>query len=135
MTDDILVRYLLAGGLDWATLLALFVVALVYFLAPALGYVPTQRGLLLGAMWVLLAKVGVTVLKTGYLLFAILEGKGAGGGPGVKAFDGPAFFVLMSLFEGGLLVLGLVLFIAGLAGLRRHDDVLRPSARRPFVEE
>ena len=133
--DDLVVRYLLAGGMDWVTLLALFVVAGVYFLAPALGYASGQRGLLLGSMWVLLAKVGVTVLKTGYLLFAIREGKASGPPPAARAFDGPALFVLTSLFEGGLLVLGLVLFIAGLAGLRRHDDILRPGPRRPFVEE
>jgi hypothetical protein len=131
MMDDFLVRYMLAGGLDWPTLLALFVVALVYFLAPALGYLSSQRGLLLGAMWVLLAKVGLAVLRTGYLLFEVLGNKGAG----VKGVDGPAVFVLMSLLEGGLLVLGLVLFVAGLAGLRRHDDVLAPGARRPFVED
>jgi hypothetical protein len=119
------------GGLDWPGLLALLVVALVYFLAPAAGYAAGRRGLLFAALWVLVGRVALGMIKTMLLFFAIVEA----GGRGQFLVRSEALFALFSLLEAGLFVLAMVLFVAGLAALRRHGDAPEPLLRRPFPDD
>ncbi len=58
------------------TILGLIAAAFVYFLAPALGYTTYNRGLLLGSMWVLIAKFGLSVFRSGVLFQAASDGLG-----------------------------------------------------------
>jgi hypothetical protein len=121
------------GGLDWPGLLALLVVALVYFLAPAVGYGAGRRGLLFAALWVLVGRAALTMLKAVLLFFAIVEGGSTGRGKSPVSSE--ALFALFSLLEAGLFVLGMVLFVIGLASLRRRDDTHEPLSRRPFPDD
>jgi hypothetical protein len=121
------------GGLDWPGLLALLVVALVYFVAPAAGYASGRRGLLFAALWVLVGRAALAMIKAVLLFFALVEG--GGGGRGRSLVSSEALFALFSLLEAGLFVLGMVLFVAGLASLRRRDDTHEPLARRPFHDD
>ena len=70
-------RMLWGGGLvDWTplvTMLGLLGVGVVYFLAPVCGYTTYNRGLLLGAMWVLIARMGLSIFQTGLLFLQTLD--------------------------------------------------------------
>jgi hypothetical protein len=124
------------SGVDWVTLVALLAVGLLYFLAPVLGYRPGQRGLLLASLWVLIGKMGMGVLKVCIVALEILDRPGKitapAGGSGSKAPE--TLFILMSVFESGLFVLGIVLFVIGLTALRREMDLPR-SLPRGFHDE
>ncbi len=119
-----------SGGLDWPTLLGLFVIAALYFAAPAVGYVADRRGLLLAALWVLVGKVAVMMLKTALLFFEVLDTR-----MNSRLGEGGALFMLLTMLEGGLFILALILFVSGLAALRRGDDPTLNFERRNYRDE
>jgi hypothetical protein len=112
--------------------LALLAVAAVYFLAPVLGYRIGQRGLLLASLWVLIGKMGMGVLKVCIVAMEILDRPKAGVGSGPQTTEN--VIVLLSVFETGVFVLGIVLFVVGLSALRREMDLPR-SLPRGFSDE
>jgi hypothetical protein len=121
--------------LFWAPLvsiLALLVVALVYFLAPALGYTSYNRGLLLGSLWVLVAKMALMIFKMGLLFLQALDNPSSG-----PALGGNAAIVsmLFSMLEAGMFILAMALFIGGLASLRRDPDLVRPPPPPRFPND
>jgi len=135
--DDMLLRSLLftgMNGLDWVSLLALLAIGAFYFFAPAAGYTPNRRGTLLGAMWVLIAKLGLTVLKIGIMVLAYMDGAVGSGGGGFSSSGGNQMSfagglnMVIVLVESALFLLAMVLFVAGISSLRRTDD-LRPFRR------
>ncbi len=144
MPED-LFRMMGGGGLvDWAplvTMLGILGVGLVYFLAPALGYTTYNRGLLLGALWVLIARLALSIFKTGLLFLEAMDRSSPGGGP----FSSPSsaqnavmMSMLFSMLESGVFILAMALFAGGLASLRRDRDHHRdpdlgrePDLRRP----
>jgi hypothetical protein len=131
--DEVFMRSMFFSGLtglDWITLLAMALVAVLYFFAPAAGYSASHRGLLLASMWMLIAKMGLALLKMSILFFEVLDGKASGGGS--KLMDGPGIFILFSLLESILFILAMVLFVCGLLALRRASDV--PLSVRRFDE-
>jgi hypothetical protein len=141
--DEIYYRLVLSGGLgltglDWTALLALLIIGIVYLAAPALGYAPYQRGLLLASMWVLIGKMALAVLKMAILYFSAMESRtsGSGGGPPTPRSMGdlPTVIMLFSLLEAGLFILALILFVAGLSALRRGDGP-RNFPPRSFPDE
>ena len=114
------------------TVLALLVVGLIYFLAPALGYTPYSRGLLLGALWVLIGKTALVIFLMAASLLAILDGPSSGG----RTWPGGAVAaMLLTLLESGLFVLAMALFAGGLASLRRDPDAPRPAPHRAFPND
>jgi hypothetical protein len=121
------------SGIDWVTLVALLAIGLLYFLAPVLGYRPGQRGLLLASLWVLLGKMAMGVLKLCILALEILDRPGKVTSTGQTASSvskaPETLFILMSVFEAGLFVLGIALFVIGLTTLRREMDLPRPLSR------
>ena len=123
---DELMRIGWGSVLIWSpllTVLALLVIGLVYFLAPALGYTSTRRGLVLAALWFLVARLGL-----GLFNFALLLEAGFGGTTPWGAASGTfrSLGLLFALLEYGLLVLSMALFVVGLASLRRKEDLFRP---------
>ena len=73
--DSLMFREVL-GFSDWGplvTVLGLLTVGLVYFLAPALGYTTYNRGLLLGAMWVLIGKMALVIFRTGIFFLQTMD--------------------------------------------------------------
>ncbi|HVS35847.1 MAG TPA: hypothetical protein VMS17_09715 [Gemmataceae bacterium] len=120
------------GGM--VTILALVAVAFVYFLAPALGYATYNRGLLLGAMWVLIGKMALLIFRTG-ILFLMTMDEGSRSNPSGNpslAKDVGMTMMLFSMLESGVFILGMALFTGGLASLRRESDMVRrePDLRR-----
>lgn len=133
--DEALFRTDWGPMLFWSpllTMLALLVVGLLYFLAPALGYTSYNRGLLLGAVWVLIAKMALTIFKLGILFLEELD-KGGAAGPGVITGSGPIAAMLFTMLEAGMFILAMALFAGGLASLRRDVEPLRspPPPRFP----
>ncbi len=112
------------GGVDWLTLLALLAVALVYFLAPVFGYRTRQRGLLLASLWVFIGKMGLALLRVCILALEILDHPSTQPPSSTRSTVDPVF-VLMTVFETGLFVLGIALFVIGLSALRREMDLPR----------
>jgi hypothetical protein len=118
----------LLGGVDGLTLLALLAVALLYFLAPVFGYRTGQRGMLLASMWVLIFKMGLALLRMCILALELLDRSSMPTGSGARTTV-QYLFVLISVFEMGLFVLGIVLFVLGLTALRRDMDLPRGLPR------
>ena len=109
--------FIFGGGLtsfDWTTMLALFVVSVVYFVAPVIGYTSSGRGLIYASMWLLLAKFGLSLLKSRGIFFEIIEKEEHGGGS-VRAPSptNRALLMLFFLMESGLFVMAMVLFVCG----------------------
>jgi hypothetical protein len=116
------VYFVFGGGLtafDWTTMIALFIISVIYFVAPAIGYPSSGRGLIFASMWLLLAKLGLSLLKFALIFFEIVENKTSGGTSKSKFADEPALLMLFFLMESGLFVMAMVLFVCGLGALRR----------------
>jgi hypothetical protein len=132
------IYFVFGGGLtafDWTTLLALLVISVIYFVAPAIGYPSSGRGLIFASLWLLLAKFGLALLKSSIIFFEIVENKGTSmGGAKGKFTDEPAMLMLFFLMESGLFVMALVLFVCGLGALRR-PLVSPPPLRRDFHDD
>jgi hypothetical protein len=113
------------------TMLALLVVGLLYFLAPVLGYTIYNRGLLLGSMWTLLAKMALTMFKMGIFF---LE---ATGNPSQMRGTSNLNLVglLFPMLESGLFMVAMALFVIGLTALRRDPEGMRPPAHRSFTND
>jgi hypothetical protein len=139
MADDILLRTFFMGGLsglDLVTLLALLGISAFYFFAPAAGYVPSRRGAILGAMWALIAKMALTLLRIGIALANLLDSQSfniGGAKSGNPLWAGPVGLVIM-LCESAVFLLAMILFVAGLASLRRTDEP-RPIRRGSFGDD
>jgi hypothetical protein len=137
--DELLMRSLMTGGsgilggIDWLTLLALLGVAVLYFLAPVFGYRTTNRGLLLASMWVFIGKMALATLRMCVLALEVLDRPKMTSSAGSRAAL-ETVVVLMSVFEMGLFLLGIVLFVIGLSALRREMDLPR-SLPRGFSDE
>jgi hypothetical protein len=119
----------LLGGVDWLTVLTLLMVGLVYFLAPVFGYGMGKRGLFVASLWVLIGKMGLALLRVCMVAMEIID-RGQmsnSGGSGTNMMQ--MLFVLLNVFETGLFVLGIVLFVIGLTALRRDMDLPRGRAR------
>lgn len=135
MMDETLLRTEWGPICFWSpllTMLALLVVGLLYFLAPAVGYTTYNRGLLLGSLWVLIAKMALVIFKMGILFLEKLDGTPLGDG---TSPNGPVLVMLFTLLESGMFVLAMALFAGGLASLRRDHDSLRPPPHRPFPND
>lgn len=115
-------------GIDWVTLLALFAVGLVYFLAPVLGYRTSRRGQLIASLWLLIAKMGLSMLRACVLAVEILD-RSLTSGPFKSTLE--AIFLLAYALETGLFVLAMVLFVIGLTSMR-HEMELPHSLPRNF---
>lgn len=117
----------MGGRVDWLTVLALLVVAILYFLAPVFGYRTGNRGLLLASLWVFIGKMGLALLCVGILAMAYLDH------PSMVSAGSPTgmgtVFVFLNVFEMALFVLGIVLFVVGLTSLRRDMDLPRSLPR------
>jgi hypothetical protein len=109
------------------TMLALLVVGLLYFLAPALGYTSYNRGLLLGSLWVLIAKMALVIFKMGILFMEEMDGTSSGG---KLTGNAPLLAMLFSMLESGMFILAMALFAGGLASLRRDPDLHRQTPPR-----
>jgi hypothetical protein len=103
------------GWVDWLGVLVLLAFGAFYLLAPSFGYEARSRGLLGSALWVMLARLGVGVLRMTVLSFEVIDGNRA---PSTRS--GASLYAVFALVEAGLFLLGLLLFVVGLAALRRE---------------
>jgi hypothetical protein len=119
---------------EWSAVLALLIIAVIYFLVPVAGYLPNKRGTLLAAMWAIVIKLGISLFRSGFWALQMMQG-----GPRPAPFTRPGFGMaggLLATFEeslGVLLPLGesvvflaaMVLFVLGLQRLRRPEQIYR----------
>ena len=112
-------EYFFLGGMspfDWTSMFALFAIAVIYFVAPALGYMNSGRGLLLASLWLLLGKCSLALVKFALIFFEMIEGKGSGSSSSSTHFlDSPTMLMLFFLMESSLFVMAMVFFVCGLA--------------------
>ena len=130
MMDDMLFRSEWGPLLFWSPLLsmlALLVFGLLYFLAPALGYTSYNRGLLLGSLWILIAKMALVIFKMGILFLEEMDGTSSGG---KVTGNAPIVAMLFVMLESGMFILAMALFAGGLASLRRDPELMRPPPPR-----
>ena len=135
MMDGMLFQSEWFGGTFWSpllTMLALLMIGLLYFLAPVLGYTTYNRGLLIGSMWTLLAKMALTIFKMG-LYF--LEASGGAPPMGRPPLNGGMFWLLFPMLESALFIMAMALFVIGLTSLRRNPDGTRPPSHRSFTND
>ena len=125
-------RDVLGGLVDWGplvTVLALLAVGLVYFLAPVLGYTTYNRGLLLGAMWVLIGKMALAILRAGIIFLQVMDLSSHSGSSmsssSTEGKDAAMMLMLFGMLETGVFILAMALFAGGLASLRRDSDPMR----------
>lgn len=126
----------LLGGVDWLTVVALLVTGALYFLAPVFGYRMSNRGLLVASLWVFIAKMGLALLRVCIVAMEFLDRTKVptSGGSGSSTNMMEMVLIVMSVFETGLFVLGIVLLVIGLTALRRDMDLPR-SPRRDFPDD
>lgn len=125
--DELLYRMgsnAIGSGLDWIVAFSFVAFALVYFLAPVLGYDGSRRGLISASLYVLLGYGVVLLLQVivSYLMFISRSNNNNNfGGPGTA----PAHFNFLFSIVKIVVYLGAQgCFIFGLQSLRR-DHVAR----------
>ncbi len=110
-------------GMDWVTVVALLVIGALYFLAPALGYTTYNRGLLMGSIWVLIAKLALTIFKTGIFFLEAMDRSSGGSSSSSSSLpNGMIVTLVFAILESGLFLLAMGLFAGGLSSLRRDRD-------------
>jgi hypothetical protein len=132
MMEDMMFRSEWGPLLFWSPLLsmlALLIVGLLYFLAPALGYTSYNRGLLLGSLWVLIAKMALVIFKMGILFLEEMDGTSSGGK--LTGGGAPIIAMLFVMLDSGMFILAMALFAGGLASLRRDPEAMRSPPRYP----
>ena len=131
MPNELYMLQMLSGGVidTWGPLVAmlgLLAVGLVYFVAPAIGYTTYNRGLLLGAMWVLIARLTLGIFRSGMVFLATMDQPSGGGPFSSSSSSSPMNMMMMSMLfgmlESGLFILAMALFAGGLGSLRREPD-------------
>jgi len=111
--------------IDWVAVFAFFAIALIYFLAPVIGYSSDRRGTLAASLFLLLGYAGISVLQYGIFYLQLLD-RGGDRRPDdvvMLAIFGFAILKLLAFF------LALLLFVLGLLSMRiRRADP--PDLRR-----
>ena len=114
--------------IDWVAVFAFFAIALIYFLAPVIGYSSDRRGTLAASLFLLLGYAGISVLQYGIFYLQLLDRGGDRRPDDVVMLALFGFAILKLLF----FFLSLLLYVLGLQSLRlrrqadprdlRHDD-------------
>ena len=110
-------------ALDLITLLLFLAIATCYFVAPLLGYVPTSRQRLALALWLLVGKVCLGLLRIALQAAQTIDGYGtnqlSNGGAAQKSVSivQAAFPAAETLF----LFLAAAVFVVGLQNLTRRQ--------------
>lgn len=123
--------------IDWITVIAFFVIALFYFLAPVLGYTNSNRLLVVTALGALVIKMGMAFCRIALIHFERFDRGGSFpnfGGGNNRLFGGNNFLDLlvtglMPPMEIGLFILALVVFSLWLFGLERQQLYPEPLSR------
>jgi hypothetical protein len=120
---------MLAGG-EWPAVLALFAIALFYFLAPILHYSGSNRFWIVASLWTLVIRFGLGFCRVAWISLEqwdavspfANQGPGFGGrGVGQQSVMNTMILIGFPPLEAGLFVLSLFLFVYWLTGLRRRE--------------
>lgn len=114
----------LGSGIDLSALIAFLGFAIVYFLAPVVGYQPYRPAGLSVALYALIVYVGVALLQlvVQYVLLLISRPGGrpgafGGGMPGGNEFSG-YLLLAFAVVKIVLFLIAMISFVAGLRNLR-----------------
>jgi hypothetical protein len=139
MEQSILQMISMFAGSDWLAVLALFAIALFYFLAPVFHYSEANRFWIVAALWTLIIRFGIGFCRIAWIYLEqwdIMSGFGFGsrgpgfsgrpGGPmGMGGNQNSTLSKMLEIgfppLEAGLFVLALFLFVLWLTGLRRRE--------------
>jgi hypothetical protein len=119
----------LPGGLDWAAILLFVAVAVLYFLAPVLGYRADRRAPLAASLYVLVGYAGLSFIQVVLQYTQILDRTGRGGPQPESIVH---VFFIFAILKAALFVVAMIACAMGLQALRLppprepEDDWRRP---------
>ena len=112
-------------GVELTALIAFFVIAVIYFLAPVVGYRFQRPASMAMAMYLLVVHFGFSVIQLVFQWLQLLggpAGRGGGifGGPGLGGGDPMYFHVsfLISILKNMVFLVAILSFVVGLQSLR-----------------
>jgi hypothetical protein len=107
------------GALDWATVVLFVCIAMVYFLAPVLGYQPEKRSCLTISLYILVAYAGLSVTFLFLQYMELLDEKAEAGilkssGKDLGAIHIAFWFAILKMI---LFSLAMLMFVLGLQSM------------------
>jgi len=118
------------SGIDLTALIAFLGFAIVYFLAPVVGYQPYRPPGLTLALYALIFYVGIALLQLLVQAVFLMGGVRPGGGrpPGMAGMlgneFGPYLLLVFAIVKVVLFLIAMIAFVSGLRGLRfQHHGV------------
>jgi hypothetical protein len=111
---------LFAGGIDYIAVFLFVAIAVLYFLAPVLGYRPERRGTLAASLYLLVGYAGASLIQMLIVYLQVLSRSSRGDATG-------HIFFLFAILKLILFIVAMILFAVGL-------QALRPRAGSPAEE-
>ncbi|HEV3203023.1 MAG TPA: hypothetical protein VGY77_01510 [Gemmataceae bacterium] len=104
---------------DWATILLFLGMGLVYFLAPVVGYTLANRVGIALALWVLVGKMCLTLIRLSLLTTQLIDKPNSSPDDWFTSTFG-LVLLYIPILETSALILAMVMFIFGLQRLKRQ---------------
>lgn len=121
------------SGIDMTSLVALLTIAVIYFLAPVVGYRFQRPAGIVAALYILVGTTGVSVLQAIMQWLQWLDngpgfGGGFGGGPRGRDLTFMQILFLVGILKSLAFLLALVFFVVGLQSMRlRPQQEIQPQ--------
>ncbi|MBI3407794.1 MAG: hypothetical protein HY040_05485 [Planctomycetes bacterium] len=115
-----------SSGIDITALIAFFAIAVIYFLAPVVGYRFQRPASMALALYLLVVHFGFSVIQMVFQWLQFLGGPAGrgggifGGGPGLGGGDPMTFHIsfLISILKTMVFLVAILSFVIGLQSLR-----------------
>jgi hypothetical protein len=121
---------LMGGVIDWAAVLLFIAIAVLYYLAPVLGYRPDRRGALAVALFLLVGYAALSVIQQFVFYMKFVDPR-----PQSRPQDPMAEMhqhFLFAMLKLGSFVLAMLVFVLGLLSLRQRRPGDLRDEENPF---
>jgi hypothetical protein len=119
------------SAVEWPAVMLFLGMGVLFFLCPVAGYSVQSRGRIAAGMWLLVAKMGLGLLRVTLLTMAMLDRTG----PRLDPMTSPSLTSIQTIFpvlEMALFLMAMIMFVLGLQTLTRRPE---GAARTPSVME